>query len=113
MKHAVAQDELGEDVVLPSALDHRHQVHLEVVQSDRRDPLSKCVEDAVRAYLRTTDGHEVTDLHRLVLAEIERPLLATVLHHVEGNLSRAAKILGLTRSTLRKRLQDYEIDRGG
>ncbi len=87
-------------------------VLLQVVQADRREPLGKCVEEALRAYLKTTDGHEVSDLHRLVIEEVERPLFATVLRHVEGNLSHAAKILGLTRSTLRKRLADYGIDRG-
>jgi Fis family transcriptional regulator, factor for inversion stimulation protein len=87
-------------------------VQLQVVQADRHEPLSKCVEDALGVYLKTTEGHDVSDLHRLVIAEVERPLFATVLHHVDGNLSRAAKILGLTRSTLRKRLADYEIDRG-
>ncbi len=88
-------------------------VLLQVVQADRGDPLSKCVEDALRIYLRTTDGHEVGDLHRLVIREVERPLFETVMRHVEGNLSNAARILGLTRNTLRKRLTDYGIDRRG
>jgi Fis family transcriptional regulator, factor for inversion stimulation protein len=96
----------------PSAVTPTAGPTLQIVQADRREPLSKCVEDALRIYLRTTDGHEVSDLHRLVIAEVERPLFATVLRHVDGNLSHAAKILGLTRSTLRKRLADYGIDRG-
>lgn len=84
---------------------------LQVVQSNRSEPLSKCVEDALRAYLHTTDGHDVCDLHRLVIQEVERPMFTTVMHHVDGNLSRAAKILGITRGTLRKRLVDYSIER--
>jgi Fis family transcriptional regulator len=85
---------------------------LQVVQANRQDPLSKCVEDALLVYLKTTDGHAVSGLHRLVIEEVERPLFVTVLHYVDGNLSQAAKLLGLTRSTLRKRLTEYDIDRG-
>lgn len=95
---------------VPSSLSQ--PATLQVVQADRREPLGKCVEEALRVYLKTTGGHEVSDLHRLVIEEVERPLFATVLRHVDGNLSHAAKILGLTRSTLRKRLADYGIDRG-
>ncbi len=84
---------------------------LRVVEADRTAPLSKCVEDALLFYLKNMEGHEITNLHRLVIEEVERPLLATVLQHVSGNLSQAAKILGMTRSTLRKRLSAHDIDR--
>jgi Fis family transcriptional regulator len=87
-------------------------VQLKVVQADRTDPLSKCVEEALGTYLRNMDGHDVSELHRLVIEEVERPLFETVVRHADGNLSQAAKMLGLTRSTLRKRLKDYGIERG-
>ncbi len=87
-------------------------VHLRVVQADRTDPLSKCVEEALGTYLRNMNGHDVCELHRLVIEEVERPLFETVVRHADGNLSQAAKMLGLTRSTLRKRLKDYGIERG-
>jgi Fis family transcriptional regulator, factor for inversion stimulation protein len=88
------------------------QSSFRVVQADRSDPLSKCVEEALATYLHNMDGHRIVDLHRLVMEEVERPLLQTVVRHAEGNLSQAAKMLGLTRSTLRKRLADYGIERG-
>jgi len=119
MKTAVALDEsldrmTSDPVASPGGQSpaSAQPVQLQVVQAGRPEPLSKCVEDALRVYLRTTAGHEVSDLHRLVTEEVERPLFAIVLDHVDGNLSRAAKILGLTRSTLRKRLVAYGIDRG-
>lgn len=86
---------------------------LRVVEADGSAPLSKCVEDALRFYLKNMEGHEITNLHRLVMEEVERPLLETVLQHASGNLSQASKILGMTRSTLRKRLLARNIDRGG
>jgi Fis family transcriptional regulator len=88
-----------------------HATDFRVVQTERADPLSKCVEDAVATYLHNMDGHAITDLYRLVIEEVERPLFETVLRSAEGNLTLAARILGLTRSTLRKRLAHFNINR--
>jgi Fis family transcriptional regulator, factor for inversion stimulation protein len=99
-------------IILTDDLPAEAPIQLQVVQTDRADPLSKCVEDALGAYLDNMDGHRIVDLHRLVIEEVERPLFETVVRHADGNLSQAAKMLGLTRSTLRKRLKNYGIDRG-
>jgi len=45
-----------------------------------------------------------------VVANIERPLLEVVLHHAEGNQTRAAEMLGLNRNTLRKKLNQHGIE---
>jgi two-component system nitrogen regulation response regulator GlnG len=45
-----------------------------------------------------------------VLAEIERPLLQLSLAAVRGNQLKAAKMLGINRNTLRKKLNDLSID---
>jgi len=82
---------------------------LTVVRAAPGEPLSECVRTAMRQYLRGLDGHEVNDLHSLVIAEVERPLFETVLEHTRGNQSQAARLLGLSRSTLRQRLADYQI----
>lgn len=84
----------------------------QVIEADRNDPLSKCVEDALAFYLENMAGHTITKLYDLVLEEVERPLFETVLKHTNGNLSQAAKMLGMTRATLRKRLGNYGIERG-
>jgi len=83
--------------------------HLQVMQADGTDPLAKCVADALETYLRKMDGHAVSDLYRLVIEEVERPLFETIVRHANGNLTQAARMLGLTRSTLRKRLTDYGL----
>ncbi|WP_343031241.1 helix-turn-helix domain-containing protein [Thermochromatium tepidum] len=80
--------------------DHRHAA-----------PLSQCVRAAVEAYLTHMAGHEIEDLYDLVMQEVERPLFELVLHHTRGNLSQAARLLGLTRNTLRKRLKAHGLDR--
>lgn len=48
-------------------------------------------------------------LHALVLNEIEKPLLEAALKHSGYNQTKAAKALGLSRSTLRKKLEHYGL----
>lgn len=72
-------------------------------------PLHQCVREAVLAYLARMGDHELNDLHALVMDEVERPLLELVLAHCQGNLSQAARMLGMTRTTLRKRLARHGL----
>jgi len=67
-------------------------------------PLHACVEGALDAYFAALDGEPASGLFDLVMAEVERPMLACVMRHVGGNQCRAADALGLSRGTLRKKL---------
>jgi two-component system nitrogen regulation response regulator GlnG len=49
-------------------------------------------------------------LYDRVLADIEVPLLRIAMLAAKGNQLRAARLLGLNRNTLRKKLQDHAID---
>jgi DNA-binding NtrC family response regulator len=49
-------------------------------------------------------------LYRDVMEPIERKLLIDLMHEVEGNVSRAAVFLGISRSTLRAKLVEYGIN---
>nr|WP_275289033.1 DNA-binding transcriptional regulator Fis [Halomonas elongata] len=71
--------------------------------------LRDAVDAAMRRYFDHLDGCEVTDLHAMVIAEVEAPLLASVLEHAQGNQTRAAEMLGLNRGTLRKKLKHYGL----
>ncbi|MCG6941543.1 MAG: Fis family transcriptional regulator [Thiohalocapsa sp.] len=84
-----------------------HREGLTVIQMSRGEPLRECVRTAVRVYLRNMDGQEVQGLHRLVMDEVERPLIETVLESTNNNQSVTARILGISRSTLRKKLACY------
>jgi two-component system nitrogen regulation response regulator GlnG len=44
------------------------------------------------------------------MAEVERPLIRLTLAATHGNQLRAARVLGLNRNTLRKRIQELQID---
>ena len=74
------------------------------------EPLRECVRHALTRYLEQLDGHAGNDLYRMVLSEVEPPMLQTVLEHCGGNQTRAAQMLGMSRSTLRKKLGEYGLN---
>lgn len=49
------------------------------------------------------------DMLSMVVQCVERPVLQVVLERTGGNQSRAADMLGITRSTLRKKLQAHNL----
>ena len=72
--------------------------------------LRECITTTLENYFRDLDGHTPRDLYEMVLTEVERPLLETVMKHTRSNQSKAAEILGINRSTLRKKLTQYGLD---
>ncbi|MEM8546921.1 MAG: DNA-binding transcriptional regulator Fis [Pseudomonadota bacterium] len=72
-------------------------------------PLARMTESALQDYFAKLNGTAPGDLYDLVLSEVERPLLRTVLKYTAGNQSQAAAILGINRGTLRKKLRTYEM----
>lgn len=68
------------------------------------------VQQCLKSYFTQLDGEEPADLYSMVLAQMETPLLKMVMRYTNGNQSKAAKILGISRGTLRKKLAIYQID---
>ncbi len=75
------------------------------------DNLGESVSRHLKIYF---DAHgqdlPASGLYRRVLREIERPLLSLTLSATRGNQIQAAKLLGLNRNTLRKKLRELDID---
>jgi Fis family transcriptional regulator, factor for inversion stimulation protein len=71
--------------------------------------LSAQVKQALELYFAQLKDYEPADLYNLVLGEVEKPLLAAVLEKYGYNQTKAAKVLGLSRSTLRKKLEQYGL----
>ncbi len=72
--------------------------------------LNEFVHKVVKQYLDDMGSTPPDNLYQIILNEVERPLIQTVLDHADGNQSRAAEILGITRATLRNRIRRYQID---
>ena len=77
--------------------------------SDTQRSLREMVEQSINQYFENLGGHETIDLYDLVLKEVEFPLLIAVLKQTKNNQSKASKILGLNRGTLRKKLKQYNL----
>jgi len=75
----------------------------------RKQPIRRSVQSAIELYLGDLNGHKVNDLYHVVLNEVEPALLHVVMHHVEGNQTQAAELLGINRGTLRKKLKQYGL----
>lgn len=73
--------------------------------------LSEAMESRLERYF---DMHcandEPTGLYNVVIKEIEKGLLGATMKHVGGNKVRAARILGINRNTLHKKLTVLELD---
>jgi two-component system nitrogen regulation response regulator GlnG len=73
--------------------------------------LAASVEDHIARYFAVFGDDLPPDgIYDRILAEIERPLLGVTLAATRGNQIQAAKLLGINRNTLRKKLTDLDID---
>jgi Fis family transcriptional regulator len=75
----------------------------------RKQPIRRGVTSAIELYLGDLNGHKINDLYHVVMSEVEPAILGVVMDHVDGNQTRAAEMLGISRGTLRKKLDQYEI----
>ena len=67
------------------------------------------VRESLQGYFTQLDGQTPANLYGMVMAEVEKPLIEMVLKLTNGNQSKAAIILGISRGTLRKKMAIYDI----
>jgi len=68
------------------------------------------IETLLDKYFKDLDGENPNDVYDMVLHSVEKPLLIYIMNYAQGNQTRAAKILGLNRNTLRKKLEFYNLN---
>lgn len=78
-------------------------------EPDAPQPLRRSAEESIDYFLNALDGEPCRDLHSMVMAQVEEPLLRAVMQHTAGNQSRASEMLGLNRGTLRTKLRQYGL----
>ena len=71
--------------------------------------LSDHVHHMLTVYFNTLEEQQPTDLHEMVLQQVEKPLIEFVLQHTDHNQTRAAHILGINRNTLKKKMEKYQV----
>jgi Fis family transcriptional regulator len=76
-----------------------------------REALSNQVIHAVKGYLSNVSSKDSNlNLYQLIVEEIEAPLFRTVMELTRYNQSKAARVLGVSRGTLRTKLKRYFDD---
>ncbi|MBA2655571.1 MAG: Fis family transcriptional regulator [Tatlockia sp.] len=75
------------------------------------DALAQQVVGAVKGYLNAIGSKENNlNLYQLIVEEVEAPLFRTVMELTRYNQSKAARVLGVSRGTLRTKLKRYFDD---
>ncbi|HIQ41070.1 MAG TPA: Fis family transcriptional regulator [Sulfurivirga caldicuralii] len=72
--------------------------------------LAHAVESALEQYFATLEDEQITNLHHLVIEQVEAPLIRYVLKRTCGNRTHAARILGINRNTLHRKITLYRIE---
>lgn len=83
------------------------QVNILRETSVQYPPLKDCVRHVVEQHIASFQGKNISDLYDLIIGDMEQALIERVLEYTGGNESRAAKILGISRGTLRQRRREY------
>jgi DNA-binding protein Fis len=78
---------------------------------ENTNSLQEEVTNYVKSYLDAVGDEKITHLHELFLEQIEAPLFQAVMESSKYNQVRAAKILGISRGTLRSKLIRYFDDK--
>lgn len=81
----------------------------EVTQSITKQDqgLQDLVYSLVTRFLAENKSKNIDDLYDIILSEVEPPLLQAVMEKRRGNQLQAAKMLGISRGTIRKKLHRY------
>jgi Fis family transcriptional regulator len=75
----------------------------------RKQPLRASVQSALERYFDDLDGHDADSIYDMVIGQVEQAMLESIMLHTRSNQTRAAEMLGINRSTLRKKLKLYGL----
>tara|TARA_R110000787_G_scaffold84006_1_gene180318 strand:+ start:252 stop:1697 length:1446 start_codon:yes stop_codon:yes gene_type:complete len=106
---ALYTEEVIDETIIKAELDQGRYSPADIADSD--DSLAGSVEKHLARYFDAhRDGLPAPGLYDRVLHEIEKPLILLSLVSTQGNQVQAAKMLGLNRNTLRKKIRDLQIE---
>lgn len=72
--------------------------------------LAAVVEKFLKKYFKLHGDILPSDgLYQRILPEVEKPLIELTLKATDGNQVQAARVLGINRNTLRKKIRELEI----
>lgn len=63
----------------------------------------------VKKYLNDLKGHQAKNLYDFVIDQIEKGIIQEVLEFTKGNRTQSSEILGITRTTLRNKINKHNL----
>ncbi|HMA30778.1 MAG TPA: helix-turn-helix domain-containing protein [Casimicrobiaceae bacterium] len=71
--------------------------------------IGRSVQRSLDDYFRRLDGEPPHGIYDMVIGQVERALLSSMLERSNGNQTHAADMLGLNRNTLRAKLAKHKL----
>ncbi len=79
------------------------------LQAFRDVTLEDYIESKFGTFVRDMKANSARSLHAILIQAVERPLIRHALRETDGNQIQAARLLGMNRNTLRKKIKAYRI----
>ncbi len=73
--------------------------------------IGKFIEERLKGFMRNIKSFEKFNLYETVIPEVEKALILMVMKETKGNQTKAAKLLGINRNTLRDKIKKLKIEK--
>lgn len=100
---------LSSDVMITSQVLLEAAPYLEGIKKKEEDSLDELITARLLNMIDLTQEPPPNGIYDLIMRSVEKPLIEAALKITKGNKKKAAKILGINRNTLAKKLDDFGI----
>lgn len=73
------------------------------------NPIAHTVTKTLDEYFESLGDEPPSEVHKMVLTQVEKPLIEYILKKTQNNQTEASKILGINRNTLRTKIKLYKL----
>ena len=77
--------------------------------SYEQNSLEEIVRGKLAHFLNKSEECDLANLYPIVVSQVEKPLIELLLRRSSGNQLRTARMLGINRNTLRKKIRELGI----
>lgn len=77
--------------------------------SKESETIKSILKNHIREFYRVSSDTEISSLYNSVIIAVEEALIEETLDHTNGVQTKAAKMLGINRNTLRKKIEQFNI----